>query len=147
MRQITGSLNAHRQMVIDVVVQPAQVFVPGVEPTPWVPASNVSILRGLIDTGAGGTCITRSAARAMGLRPRGKARVGGVSGIEYHNRYRFVLGALYEDKAERGYFWFDEVNGADFRDNDDFDVLIGMDVIGQGDLHVFRSGRFTWELY
>lgn len=139
-------MNERRQLIVDVAVQPAQIIVPGVTPTPWVPSSTVSTLRGLIDTGAGGTCITRSAARAMGLRPRGKKGVGGVSSIEVHNRYRFVLGALYEDRGERGYFWFDEVNGVDFRDNGDFDVLIGMDVIGQGDLTIRRDGRFTWVL-
>lgn len=147
MRQIAGELNGHRQMIVDVVVQPAQVLVPGVEPTPWIPRAQATTLRGLLDTGASGTCITRSAAREMGLRPRGKARVGGVSGTEYHNRFRFVLGALYNDGGERGYFWFDEVSGVDFPDNGDFDVLIGMDVISQGDLHVLRSGRFKWELY
>ena len=131
-------------MIVDVAVQPAQVIVPGVASTPWVPVAEVSALRGLIDTGASGTCLTRSAARSMGLRSRGKARVGGVSGVEYHNRFRFVLGALYDDGGERGYFWFDEVSGVDFPDNENFDVLIGMDVIGQGDLTVLRDGNFKW---
>ncbi len=82
----------------------------------------------------------------MGLRSRGKARVGGVGGIETHNRFRFVLGALYDDGGERGYFWFEEVSGVDFPDNGDFDVLIGMDVINQGDLTVTRDGHFHWVL-
>lgn len=146
MRSVTGRTNGHRQIIIDVAVQPAQVIVPGVEPTPWVPTSQVSTLRGLVDTGATGTCITRSAAAAIGLRSRGKARVGGVSSTEYHDRFRFVLGALYDDEGERGYFWFDEVNGTHFRDNGDFDVLIGMDVISQGDLSVMRDGSFSWVL-
>lgn len=82
----------------------------------------------------------------MGLRPRGKARVGGVAGIGFQNRLRFVLGAIYDDDHERGYFWFDEVAGVEFSDNGDFDVLIGMDVISQGDLHVMRDGEFRWVL-
>ncbi len=73
-------------------------------------------------------------------------RLGGVSSIEHHNQYRFALAAIYDDDGVRGYYWFDEVNGVDFRDNGDFDLLIGMDVIAQGDLTVMRSGRFTWQL-
>lgn len=64
----------------------------------------------------------------------------------FQNRLRFVLGAIYDDDHERGYFWFDEVAGVEFSDNGDFDVLIGMDVISQGDLHVMRDGEFRWVL-
>lgn len=66
--------------------------------------------------------------------------------IESHNQYHFVLGAMYEEDGVRGYYQFDEVHGVDFRDNGDFEILIGMDVIQQGDLTVNRNGAFTWHL-
>ncbi|SEM88968.1 Aspartyl protease [Sphingomonas gellani] len=146
MATVTGVVDAHRRLIIDVALQPAPVVVHGVQPHTVVPTSQVSALRGLIDTGATKTCISRSAAKQIGLRPRGKLNLGGVSSIEQHNRYRFVLGALYDDKGARGYYMFDEVSGVDFRDNGDFDVLIGMDVIAQGDLTLTRAGTFTWML-
>ena len=146
MARVTGTVDAHRRLIIDVALQPAQIIVHGVEPETHVPSAEVSTLRGLIDTGAQRTCITKSAARQMGLRPRGKMRLGSVYSIEQHNQYRFVLGALYDDGGTRGYFWFDEVVGVDFRDNEDFEVLIGMDIISQGDLTVRRDGSFDWQL-
>ena len=109
-------------------------------------ASSVSVHRGLLNTGASTTCITRRAAQRIGLRPRGKRRVASVTSIEYHNQYLFGLGAFYEADDARGYYMFDEVLGVEFRDNDDFDVPIGMDVITRGDLTLFRSGEFTWTL-
>jgi hypothetical protein len=72
--------------------------------------------------------------------------MGNVSSIEMHTRYRFVLTAWYDSPTGRGWYMFDTVEGADFKDNNDFDVLIGMDVIGQGDLTILRSGTFTWQL-
>jgi hypothetical protein len=109
-------------------------------------------MRGLLDTGAQITCVTRSAATRAGLRPRGKIRLGNVSSIEIHTAYVFVLGIWYAvDEGEsqnqtRGYYGFDPIMGCDFNDNEDFDVLIGMDLIGQGDFSITRSGEFVWEL-
>ncbi len=146
MRTITGPVDEHRRLIIDVAVQPAQMIVPDVQPVAFAPVTSASALRGLIDTGAQVTCITRAAARKIGLKSRGKQRLGSVSGIELHNQFRFVAGALYDDAGTRGYYWFDEVIGVDFQDNDDFDVLIGMDIITQGDLTVGRDRIFTWRL-
>lgn len=132
-------------MLVPVAVQPAQILVPGVAATPWFPQAQVTELTGLIDTGASGTCLSRTAALKMGVRSRGKTNMSGVHGVAPRNRQRFTLGALYDD-GERGYFWFEEVSGAEMADNGVFDVLIGMDVISQGDLHVMRDGRFRWAL-
>ncbi len=133
-------------MLVRVAVQPAQVIVPGVAATPWIPQGQVTELIGLIDTGASGTCITSTAAQMIGIRSRGKTNMSGVHGVAPRNRQRFTLGAIYDDAGERGYFWFEEVSGAEMANNGVFDVLIGMDVISQGDLHVMRDGQFRWVL-
>ncbi|HEX8412885.1 MAG TPA: aspartyl protease family protein [Sphingomicrobium sp.] len=145
MPSITGDLDK-RRILIDVGVQPSRPVVEGVSPSQFAPPMVVNTLRGLIDTGAQRTCITRSAAARIGLRPRGKIPMGNVSSIEMHNRYRFVLTAWYDDPTGRGWYMFDTVEGADFKDNEDFDVLIGMDVIGQGDLTITRVSTFIWQL-
>jgi hypothetical protein len=109
-------------------------------------------LRGLLDTGATVTCVTRAVAARVGLKPRGKQRLGNVSSIEIHTAYSFILGVWYEiDEGEsqnrtRGYYGFEPIYGCDFKDNDDFDVLIGMDLIGQGDFSTTRNGEFLWSL-
>ena len=69
-----------------------------------------------------------------------------------HDAYSFILGAWYADNINdvmnqtRGYFTFEAVLGADFKDNDDFDVLIGMDIITQGTLTVAKQDEFSWVL-
>jgi hypothetical protein len=59
-----------------------------------------------------------------------------------------VLGVWYTaDCGEtKGYYGFDPILGADFKDNADFDVLIGMDLITRGDFHIRRDGNFLWDL-
>lgn len=107
----------------------------------------VDALRGLLDTGATRTCITRKAAARAGLKPQGKVRIGNVSSFEMHNQYAFVLGVWFGSPGgDRGFYGFDTILGVDFKDNDDFDVLIGMDVISRGDLTLLRDGSFTWQL-
>jgi hypothetical protein len=145
MPSIIGKVD-QRRLLIDVGLQPALHTVGAVEPTQYARPMNVRPLRGLFDTGAQMTCITRRAAAAAHLSPLGKVRIGNVSNIEIHNQYGFVLGVWYGDRDRRGYYGFDPILGVDFKDNDDFDVLIGMDVIGQGDLVINRNGDFTWTL-
>jgi hypothetical protein len=107
---------------------------------------------GLIDTGAQVTLVTNSALRRLRLRPLGKRPLGNVSNISIHRTYSFKPGVWYSrDEGaslapSRGYFSFDPILGCDFPDRPDFDVLIGMDLIMQGDLHIFRDGEFEWHL-
>jgi len=69
-----------------------------------------------------------------------------------HTAYVFVLGVWYEiDEGQsqnrtRGYYGFDPIMGCDFKDNEDFDVLIGMDLIGRGNFSTTRDGEFLWDL-
>jgi hypothetical protein len=121
-------------------------------PIAAAPVININPLRGLLDTGAQITCVTRATAARVGLRPRGKKRLGNVSNIEMHTSYSFVLGVWYSVEGgdtlneTRGYYGFDPILGCDFKDNVDFDVLIGMDIISQGDFSTTRTGEFRWEL-
>ena len=78
--------------------------------------------------------------------------MGNVSNIETHTSYSFVLGVWYTIDGGRalsetkGYYGFDPILGCDFKDNEDFDVLIGMDIISQGDFSTTRDGHFVWDL-
>lgn len=151
MPTIHGALNSKRAL-IDVGLQPTLVATGSVAESGSFAQFNISPLKGLIDTGAQITCITRSAAKKIGLVPRGKRRLGNVHSIEYHTAYSFVLGVWYDvengevQNLTRGYFGFEPVMGCDFGDNPNFDVLIGMDIISQGDFSIKKDGRFEWVL-
>lgn len=131
---IKGRLD-NRRAIIDVGLQPTTILLDSVSPVALPPVIDISPLRGLIDTGAGITCITRQTAQRVGLRPKGKKRLGNVSNIEIHTSYSFVLGVWYSAEngeamnTTRGYYGFEPILGADFKDNEDFDVLIGMDIM------------------
>lgn len=148
---IRGKLD-NRRAIVDVGLRPSSILIEGVSPAQAPPIIDIRPVRGLIDTGATVTCVTRAAALRAGLKPRGKQRLGNVSSIEIHTAYMFELGVWYEidegetQNATRGYYGFDPILGCDFKDNDDFDVLIGMDLIGQGDISISRDGSFRWEL-
>lgn len=151
MPSIKGKLD-NRRAIVDVGLRPSTISIDGVAPVPSPAIIDIHPLRGLIDTGATITCVTRAAAANAGLRPRGKQRLGNVSSIEIHTAYMFELGVWYEvdegqaQNATRGYYGFEPILGCDFNDNPDFDVLIGMDLIGQGNFSTTRDGRFVWDL-
>lgn len=103
---------------------------------------------GLIDTGALRTAVSRSLVARLGLRPNGQVTVNNATGTARHTLYNFRLGF---DLALSGqpprYVVVDEVvQGMDWADHPDFDVLIGMDVIARGDLAISRDGRFVFDL-
>lgn len=148
---IKGTLD-NRRALIDVGLQPTIGAIDSVMPVS--PTSDFTIRRlvGLIDTGAQSTCVTRSTAKSIGLMPRGKKLLGNVSSFEMHTAYSFVLGVWYIEEnggpnnQTTGYYGFDPILGCDFKDNPDFDVLIGMDIIAQGDFSTKRNGEFEWYL-
>ncbi len=145
MPSIRGKLH-NRRAIIDVGLQPSTVLLDPVSPVATPPIVGIQSFRGLIDTGASITCVTPAAVSKIGLRPRGRKRLGNVHNIEMHTAYSFVLSAWYEDNGTRGYYTFDPVLGCEIKDNDDFAVLIGMDIITQGNFSTTRDGEFVWEL-
>lgn len=87
------------------------------------------------DTGATNSCITRSVVDQLQLKPISKARVSGVHGEEIKNVYMVSIGLP---------------NGVGFPNVTvtecilkDADVLIGMDIIADGDFAVTNKGGVT----
>ena len=116
----------------------------------------------LVDTGATVTMITSSVAREMGLQPRGKMPMHGISGIQHHNAFLFHVGfagdpvPLSEVQVvdpDPDKTWYKVhlctklVMGGELPDNGSFDVLLGMDIISTGTLVVEGARRifsFSW---
>lgn len=102
----------------------------------------------LIDTGCTITGIARGVVETLGLRHVTRKLVVTPLGEARRKAYPFSVGFLTEGDgtlgARRSPFYFPEpVLGADFVENSNFDVLLGMDILGAGRL-VFEHGRFEF---
>ena len=85
---------------------------------------------GIIDTGATSTMISEKIAKELELIPSGTVSIAGVHGTKKANQYRV-------DIDLGGYILQDHpVSGAS--GNAGFDLLIGMDILFMGDLHLVK---------
>ncbi len=154
MPDIVGPHN-NRQVFTPVILLPVDRFEDSLDPEFLSKPASLQVLTALIDTGATGTCITESAARKLGLEPSGIVPVQGVGGTSYHNSYIFKVGFVDLRKNELGFespqfhLVDREINGVEFDcGNEDFEVLLGMDVLSIGSLTVDGRGksfRFSYE--
>jgi hypothetical protein len=91
----------------------------------------------LWDTGASGSCISKSLANRLGLKSVEMCYVSGVGGI--HKSYVYTVDILLPNKIL--------VNGVrvtEFFDNGSFNVIIGMDIITLGDFAISnQDGKTT----
>lgn len=93
-------------------------------------------VKGLWDTGATNTAISRRVVEELGLKPRGKCWVSTASGIEEKPAYYIAI-LLDEGKMSFGtQFRVTEAHLNEKGSDRPVDVLIGMDVISQGDFAV-----------
>ena len=99
-----------------------------------------------MDTGALRTCVTERVVQAVGLRRKGRAEIWNIKRPEMHWTYLFHVG-IWPDSADdftpSAIFGIGpEIEGIDVGNNRFFDVLLGMDIISQGYLHLERDGTF-----
>lgn len=110
------------------------------------------VFNALVDTGAQATCITSAAAERVGLAPIGKVPIQGVAGLSFHNNYLFRVGFAFGVIGERRearmgslHVVDTPIQGAELNIADsDFDVLLGMDIIGIGSLKIDGDGSFSF---
>lgn len=106
---------------------------------------------GLLDTGATGTGIRRDIAERLVLRAKGQRRVHTANGTmvaaEYLIRVGFVCGnytdPFFRPDAQLPYVLEREIMAFELQPAFSYPVLIGMDVIGGGDLAISRDGTAT----
>lgn len=98
----------------------------------------------LIDTGALRTCVSERIVSELKLSKTGRIDVFNVKRAESHWTYLFYVGIWPDDDGERPTVIGigDEITGIDLGFNKFFDVLLGMDVIGRGYLHIEQDGSF-----
>lgn len=123
-------------------------------PIPEVDYLSISLepLRALVDTGATATSITPQAAVKLKLRMAGRRTVLTASGATDVPFYFFQVGFSFpspvEPVSQATQFEVlpEPVIGSTLIfDNSPFDILLGMDVISQGNLMIRRDGSFSFE--
>ncbi len=117
------------------------------------PGGIVRPFKAQIDTGAQSTCITKKAIEFYGMQPNGRVELVSVSGTEEVNTYIFTIGFLNGAIPNRvgpgssaNFSFFPPITGAEIytHEDDDLEILIGMDVISRGSLHIEASGFFSF---
>jgi hypothetical protein len=110
--------------------------------------AQLQIFRTLIDTGSQTTCITRAVADAIGLKPIGKVPIRGVAGVSYHNYYVFKVGFPFGSGGDGDvtnlHVSATAIEGIEMTVGGDFDVLLGMDIVGLGSLKIDGDGSFSF---
>jgi hypothetical protein len=142
MSLISGRVH-DRKAIVDVVLSD---FDPGL--ALMGSAAGLATYRGLIDTGASISSVSRSIVFGRRLVRRGKIDVDSASGQFRHGLYLVSLGFVTNSEERgRGVFMLDEpVEVIDVPDNNAFDIIVGMDVLERCDLELKRSGAFRLRL-
>ena len=101
----------------------------------------------LIDTGATRTCLTARTISRLNLPARGKLIVSSATSYPERRRaYSYSLGLFCETRTvERTLYVLPfELVAPAFQDNDNFDVLLGMDLLSRGRLTFERDQTFEY---
>lgn len=150
MPAISGRHN-RKQIFLDVVVIDVRRDSAS---TPTAGDLSISLepLRALVDTGATATSITPQAAAKLNLRMAGRRTVltaGGATDVPF---YFFKVGFSFPRPVEpvSHAIPFEVlpqpvIGSTLIFDGSPFDILLGMDVISQGDLKVFKNGEFVFD--
>ena len=109
---------------------------------------------GLLDTGATGTGIRADIAAELRLRPKGQRRVNTANGLiiasEYVVRIGFICGDYtdpgFEPNTREPYMLDRELMGFELLAGFAYPLLIGMDILGYGDLSIGRDGSASFAI-
>lgn len=123
-----GTVTRRFEEKVDSIVTESYVYAP-VDLSSCKDVKRVKVVRSLWDTGASVTLISARVAKVLGLTSIGKSGVSGYNeGIDVKDTYCVHVGLPTGDIVTN-------VMAMEF-DSDEYDVVIGMDVIGKGDLAV-----------
>ena len=150
---VRGKLD-NRQAIVNIGVQRFTPNFAGVEQT--TPASSMPIAsyRALLDTGAQRTCLTYRTIAAENLRRHGKKFIKNVHDENVHSLFMVTFGfwcseleTMGAQESGNSYFGLEEpVEVINIADNDRFDAIVGMDVLGMFDVDFARTGEFQIKL-
>lgn len=102
----------------------------------------------LVDTGATSSGVCSKIIENLGLRSHTKRPLVVATEERLVDYFLFRLGLFQPSQSEDAVqfpYVFAETDGFGIRDSGHFDIILGMDVLKQCDLHVSRTG--IWELH
>jgi hypothetical protein len=145
---VRGKLE-RRQAIIEIGIQP---FVPSPKKVDRV-SEPVQILinpyRALLDTGAQRTCLTQATINTEGLKHHGKRPLRNVHNTAIARLYFANIGfwsnGTSDDPSSMGrsyYAWDRPIEVMSIADNENFDVIIGMDVLENFSFSFATGGGF-----
>ena len=130
-----GSFTRHFQEKVDSIVTESYVYAP-TDLSNGGQVKRVKIQRSLWDTGASVSLISARVAKVLGLESIGKSGVSGYNeGIDVKDTYLIHIGLPTRDIVT-------DIMAMEF-DSDEYDVVIGMDVICNGDLAITNQDDKT----
>lgn len=130
-----GTITKKFEEKVDCIVTETYVYTP-VDLSLCKDVKRVKVMRSLWDTGASVTLISARVAKVLGLTSIGKTGVSGYNeGIDVKETYCVHIGLPTGDIVTN-------IMAMEF-DSDEYDVVIGMDVIGKGDLAVTNLNEKT----
>ena len=143
-----------RQAIIEIGIQP---FVPTPQQVDGHNSEPIQIginpYRALLDTGAQRTCLTQHTINAEGLKNHGKKLLRNVHSEALHRLYYANIGfwtnGVSEDpnSTTRSYFaWSRPIEVMNIADNENFDAIIGMDILENFSLNFSKGGHFEMQL-
>ncbi len=130
-----GTITRRFQEKIDSIVTESYIYAP-TDFAQVGPVKRVKIQRSLWDTGASVTLISARVAKVLGLTSIGKSGVSGYNqGIDVKDTFLVHMGLPTGDIITN-------IMAMEF-DTDEYDVVIGMDVICNGDLAITNKDDKT----
>jgi len=123
-----GAIPRKYDVKVDCIVTESYIYAP-VDLSSCKDVKRVKVVRSLWDTGASVSLISARVAKVLGLVSIGKSGVSGYNeGVDVKDTYCVHVGLPMGDIVTN-------IMAMEF-DSDEYDVVIGMDVIGKGDLAV-----------
>lgn len=130
-----GTITRKFQEKVDCIVTESYVYAP-VDLTVGEDIKRVKVARSLWDTGASVSLISARVAKVLGLTSIGKSGVSGYNeGVDVKDTFCVHIGLPTGDIVTN-------IMAMEF-DSDEYDVVIGMDIICKGDLAVTNKDDKT----
>jgi hypothetical protein len=109
---------------------------------PPTPSTDLTGFEGtaLVDTGSTTSGLTPRVAGALALTKRGKRPLGSAQGEGQAERYLFRIGVRPAMQAPAFPYVFEDIVGFELAETFQFDALLGMDVLKQCDISIYRTG-------
>lgn len=123
-----GTITRRFEEKVDCIVTESYVYTP-VDLSSCKDVKRVKVTRSLWDTGASVSLISARVTKVLGLTSIGKSGVSGYNeGVDVKDTYCVHIGLPTGDIVTN-------IMAMEF-DSDEYDVVIGMDVLGKGDMAI-----------